>query len=222
MTSNSYLLQPGTTWVALGDSITEDPNGYCAICSSVIAKALPQVLVINAGVSGNKARDMVGRFERDVLSHDPDIVSISVGVNDVWHGYYDFELEQPIEDYDPIRGEPLEDYRNDLKWMLQQLAARKIRTVLVSPTMIGEDRNNRENQMLDTYVAAMKDLSHESDPIYCPMNESLWEALARGRILNSDLHLTTDGVHMTKIGAHAMAACLLTTLGFTPADIVSK
>jgi len=218
------LLEPGQTWALLGDSITEDPEGYASICERAVRAKFsnPGVRVVNAGVSGNKARDMVARFDRDVLSHHPHLVSISVGVNDVWHGFYDFDTDEPLAQYDPERGETLEEYRRDLKWMLQKLSEGNVRTVLVSPTMIGEDPDNRENELLASYVATMKELAEESGAIYCPMNECLWGALEKGRIINEDLRLTTDGVHMTKIGAHAMAGCLLTALGFTPAEVLSK
>ncbi len=217
------LLEPGQTWVLLGDSITEDPEGYAAICSRVVERRLNgEVNIVNAGVSGNKASDMLARFERDVLSHRPNLVSISVGVNDMWHGFYDFDKDCWLPEYDPKRGVPLEKYRDDVSQMVRTLRSQEISCLLVSPTMIGEDKNNRENTKLAGYVAAMKNLSEELDAMYCPMNECMWRAIDRGRALEQDFRLTTDGVHMNKIGAHAMAACLLATLGFSFQEVASK
>ena len=217
------LLEPGQTWVLLGDSITEDSEGYAAICKRVIERRFDgEVTIVNAGVSGNKASDMLARFERDVLSHQPDLVSISVGVNDVWHGFYDFDKDCWLPEYDPKRGVALEEYRDDVATMVRTLRSQSISCLLVSPTMIGEDKNNRENQKLASYVAAMKDISQESDAKYCPMNECMWRAVERGRAVSEDFRLTTDGVHMNKIGASAMAACLLAILGFSFEEIASK
>src|SRR5437868_14274967 len=120
---HEFLLEPGQTWVLLGDSITEDPSGYGSICSVLIQQRYPDhdLQIINAGVGGNKARDMVARFERDVLSCNPDWVSISAGVNDVWHGYYDFEGGRVLPKFDAAFGEDLEEYREDLGWMVDEL-----------------------------------------------------------------------------------------------------
>lgn len=216
MSSDTFLLKPGETWVMLGDSITQDPGGYATLCALAIRERFPgyELKFVNAGVGGNKARDMVARFERDVLAYQPDLVSISVGVNDVWHGFYDFERFTELETYDPRFGEELNEYRKDLEWMASILAERGVRTVFVSPTMIGEQRVTRENRLLANYISEMRQVAQEFNATYCPMNEAVWKYLEEARRLQPDAALTTDGVHMTREGAEAMAATLLQTLGF--------
>ena len=39
-----------------------------------------------AGIGGHKSNDMLARLERDVLSKKPQWMTLSCGVNDVWHG----------------------------------------------------------------------------------------------------------------------------------------
>jgi acyl-CoA thioesterase-1 len=214
--NDGFLLQPGQTWVFLGDSITEDPAGYVSICSRLIEDQYPEheLQVINAGVGGNKARDMVARFERDVLSFNPNWVSISVGVNDVWHGFYDFERDRELTLFDPAFGEDLDEYREDLGWMLDELETRGIGCILISPTMIGENRESRENELLSEYVAAMKALASSRGVVYCPMNESMWRGFNEAKRADPHAHLTTDGVHMNRMGAKLMAATLLGAIGF--------
>ena len=41
--------------------------------------------MINAGISGHKVPDLQGRLDRDVLSKEPTVVFIYIGINDVWH-----------------------------------------------------------------------------------------------------------------------------------------
>src|SRR5690348_8852462 len=41
--------------------------------------------VINTGISGNRIVHLAKRWQRDVLDHKPDVVSIMIGINDVWH-----------------------------------------------------------------------------------------------------------------------------------------
>jgi acyl-CoA thioesterase-1 len=161
---------------------------------------------------------MRARFERDVLSHNPEVVSISVGVNDVWHGFYDFEQNKELKSFDPRFGEDLREFREDLEWMATELSQRNVLTVFVSPTMIGEQEANRENALLAEYIVVMRKVAEEHEALYCPMNERMWEQLMCIRPANPDFALTTDGVHMTTIGAGIMAFNLLTTLGFKGED----
>jgi acyl-CoA thioesterase I len=73
----------GTTVVCFGDSLTA---GYGASSGHDYPSLLREKInlpVINAGVSGNMTRDALERLDRDVLSHNPKIVIITLGANDV-------------------------------------------------------------------------------------------------------------------------------------------
>ena len=82
-----------------GDSITDgnrgrssDPNhihghGYQYILASeILADNLGKnVTVQNRGISGNRIADLYARWIEDCLNLEPTILSILIGVNDVWH-----------------------------------------------------------------------------------------------------------------------------------------
>ena len=53
-----------------------------------------KIEVIPAGVGGNTSKDMLARLDRDVLSKKPDWMTLSCGVNDVWHGATGVPLDQ--------------------------------------------------------------------------------------------------------------------------------
>jgi lysophospholipase L1-like esterase len=42
--------------------------------------------IVNCGVNGERSDQIVARFDRDVLAHQPDVVVIIAGVNDVYQG----------------------------------------------------------------------------------------------------------------------------------------
>jgi lysophospholipase L1-like esterase len=174
----------------------------------------PGISVVNAGVSGDKASDMLARFDRDVLSRQPDLVSISVGVNDVWHGLYDFDAERPRPAFDETLGRTLPQYSQDLTAMLDQAREKKIRLLLLAPTPIGDDPSSRENTMVRDYATEMKRLALQYEASYCPMQALFWATLERGRKLDPAFNLTTDGVHMNEAGGHMMAIGVLSCLGF--------
>ena len=70
--------------VAFGDSIT---NGSIGVTPEQIwlhqlgIRLGSGYELINAGVGGNSAREAMARYEKDVLSHDPDIVFLEFGGN---------------------------------------------------------------------------------------------------------------------------------------------
>src|SRR5258708_28074530 len=79
--------------VTLGDSITQGgaaPGGYVWLMQKYLDALYPQqgIKIVNAGISGHKSTDMAARFQKDVLVPKPQLITISVGVNDVWHGFY--------------------------------------------------------------------------------------------------------------------------------------
>lgn len=80
--------------VALGSSSTagagaSTPQGsYPSQLELALRRRWPgrEFVVINAGVNGQDARDMLDRLERDVLSHKPDLVLWQFGSNGVMRG----------------------------------------------------------------------------------------------------------------------------------------
>lgn len=77
------------TVVAFGDSIVEgynQPEGWPEMLARDLNARFPDVQVINSGVSGNTAANGLARLERDVLEHNPDLVLIAFGLNDMKNG----------------------------------------------------------------------------------------------------------------------------------------
>lgn len=79
-----------------GDSITDcgrdwnnDNNlgrGYAHLVSSYLGFKEPgEHTFINKGISGNRVVDLYARIKRDIINYSPDVMSILIGVNDVWH-----------------------------------------------------------------------------------------------------------------------------------------
>jgi lysophospholipase L1-like esterase len=109
-------LKPGSVVLFQGDSITDAGRdrksdqannwtalgrGYaCLVAGGLLADhADAQLKVYNRGISGNKVPDLAGRWQEDALALEPDVLSILIGVNDIWHklsGRYD----GTVEDYE--------------------------------------------------------------------------------------------------------------------------
>ncbi len=79
-----------------GDSITDasrsretDNNpgiGYANYVSAKLGFDFPgQYEFFNRGISGNRITDLIARMKIDMINLKPDVMSILIGVNDVWH-----------------------------------------------------------------------------------------------------------------------------------------
>ncbi|MGH3371016.1 MAG: GDSL-type esterase/lipase family protein, partial [Nocardioidaceae bacterium] len=88
------FLDSRSTVVLTGDSVTDCGrrtsghglgNGYVRQLRTDLGGRAPRI--VNSGISGNRAADLVGRWQQDVLAHQPDLVSILVGINDTWRRY---------------------------------------------------------------------------------------------------------------------------------------
>jgi len=69
--------------VCFGDSLTSC-GGKGGHYSDWLAKKLPHVRVVNAGVGGDTLDQGRHRFKKDVLRHNPAVVVIAMGANDFW------------------------------------------------------------------------------------------------------------------------------------------
>lgn len=64
-------------------------SGYPFVVASELSRENPvKHEIINRGISGNKTVDLYARIKADVWNLKPDVLSILVGVNDVWHEIY--------------------------------------------------------------------------------------------------------------------------------------
>nr|WP_289768325.1 SGNH/GDSL hydrolase family protein [uncultured Acetatifactor sp.] len=79
-----------------GDSITdcgrgdyENPYatgcGYPRLLEAELMARDGDCEVMNCGISGNRVVDLLARWKKDCLNLKPDVITILIGVNDVWH-----------------------------------------------------------------------------------------------------------------------------------------
>jgi lysophospholipase L1-like esterase len=86
--SGKIAVKKGQKIVFLGDSITaagKRKGGYCQLVLSALKDQGVDTTPFFAGISGHKSNQMLARLEKDVLRHKPDWMTLSCGVNDVWH-----------------------------------------------------------------------------------------------------------------------------------------
>ena len=200
--SGGLAVKSGQSIAFLGDSITaggaRGPAGYCQLVIRGLASAGVKAKMIPAGVSGHKSNQMLARLQRDVLDKKPDWMTLSCGVNDVWHGK---------------RGVPLDEYKKNIAQIVDQAQAKGIQVMILTSTMIREDAGNPQNQQLAKYNAFLGQLAKEKGCRLADLNAHMQSSLISGPGKPHGNQLTTDGVHMNTLGNIMMATGVLRSLG---------
>ena len=196
--------------VFIGDSITdsgrrEDPEhlgtGYVRIIHDYLKVNYPtkNLEVVNRGVSGNRVTDLAARWEEDVLALNPAIVSILVGINDVWRQVDSPEIEQVY----PAQFEKI--YANLLEQVKDETNAE---IILMEPTLIQEDIFSLGNEKLIPYIEIVHSLAKKYQAVVVPTHEVFINYVKS----NNNYKLTTDGVHMNSAGNLLIAKTWLDTV----------
>ena len=185
----------------MGDSITQagaKPGGYVRLVISGLEANGIKTTAIPAGISGHKSNQMLARLEKDVLSKKPDWMTLSCGVNDVWHG---------------ANGVPLDKYKENLTKIVEQCESAGIKVMILTSTMIGEDAANPNNGKLAPYNAFLVGLAKDKKCLLADLNADMQAELAAAGADRKDKMLTRDGVHMNAAGNQMMAAGVLKSFG---------
>lgn len=200
----NILVAKGQKIAFLGDSITAagaKPNGYCQLVLDGLKKQGIQTSGVFAGVSGHKSNQMLARLDKDVLSKKPDWMTLSCGVNDVWHG---------------ARGVKLEDYKKNITTIVDQAQAAGVKVMILTSTMIKEDQNTPLNQQLLPYNAFLKELAKSKGCLFADLNTEMQETLKTfPKDAPKGKQLTGDGVHMNAYGNIMMAKGVLKAFGLS-------
>ncbi|MGG3623441.1 SGNH/GDSL hydrolase family protein [Bacillus gobiensis] len=198
------MFSVGDKVLFIGDSITEsgkfgDPegigNGYVSIINMYVKEHYEDVTILNKGIGGNRVTDLERRWERDVLQENPDWLSISIGINDVWR-----QIDNPkAEQIYPYMFEEI--YGRLLIATKRRLTNTKI--ILMEPTIIKEDINSKGNKLLLPYVEIVQSLARQHEAILVPAHRVFLKELQKEKTQK----LTSDGVHMNEAGNKLLADC---------------
>jgi len=164
--------------------------------------------LIGKGVSGDKVSNLLERYKEDVLSLNPDIVFIYIGINDVWHKY-DFGT-----------GTDILFYENGLRKIIADIKSNGARVVLCTPTVIGENKGEFTlvnkfkdietmeimNVDLDAYSDVIRKLSSELDTDLIDLRKIFMNYILENNLNNEPAGITTyDGVHLNDLGNKLIA-----------------
>jgi lysophospholipase L1-like esterase len=208
--AEEIAVKSGEKIAFLGDSITAagaaTPSGYVRLVISGLEANGVKAAAIPAGISGHKSNQMLERLQRDAISKKPDWMTLSCGVNDVWHG---------------ANGVPLDQYKQNITDIVDKAQAAGIKVVILTATMINEDAGNDNNKKLAAYNEFLRELARQKNCRLADLNADMQAAVAvpAGAPPRKGNLLTSDGVHMNPRGNQMMAAGVLRALGLNDAQL---
>lgn len=187
--------------IFFGDSITEagvKPGGYIVKVGELAAKEnkADQYEFVGAGIGGNKVYDLYLRLEDDVLSKNPDVVVIYIGVNDVWHK----QSHGTGTDYDK--------FEKFYSALIKKIQAKGAKIILATPAVVGErtDFSNELDGDLNRYSSLIRTLAERSK---LPLVDLRKAFLDYNKVNNPENKesgiLTTDRVHLNDKGNDLVA-----------------
>lgn len=195
-------VKSGDTVAFLGDSITNGgqtrPDGYVNLVLRCLALEGAYVRPIKAGIGGHKSNNMLKRLDKDVLSKKPQWMTLSCGVNDVWHK--DFGT-----------GVTLKDYKKNISKIFDKCAASNCQVVVITATMFEKSEMQQKNVDLQPYNEWLRAEAKRRGYPVADANADMWKAHAE----NPSIKLTRDGVHMLPEGDRLMARSVLKAFGIS-------
>jgi lysophospholipase L1-like esterase len=194
--------------IFFGDSITElgtKPGGYITKIREGLEKkgAAAQYELIGAGISGNKIYDLYLRLEEDVISKNPNVVVIYVGVNDVWHKTL------------LGTGTDADKFEKFYAAIIKKLQEKNIKLILCTPAVIGErtDNSNQQDGDLNLYSQIIRSLAEKYRCSLCDLRKAFLDYNLKNNATNNEKGiLTTDRVHLNEKGNQLVAELLLAEL----------
>jgi lysophospholipase L1-like esterase len=178
---NKLDLKLNDTILFIGDSITDaDRNsraykpfgfGYVHFVANHLLAKYPtfNLNIINRGISGNTIRDLEKRWQRDCIDHKPDILSILIGVNDVWRQFEEGKLSRAVF---------ADEYESTYRQLLDEIKQKcKSRIVICEPFMFCDDSSNPMFEELHCYIETVNRIASDYKAVLVPFQKLIDEQI---------------------------------------------
>jgi lysophospholipase L1-like esterase len=171
-------------------------SGYAMLAAAGLleTRASLNLKIFNKGISGNKVYQLAERWDTDCLDIKPDVLSILIGVNDIWHklnGQYNGTVEI---------------YRNDYIALLERTmtALPNVKLIICEPFAVPGVKavDNKWYPEFYDYQKAAREIAEMFNAVFIPYQTIFDEAQKSA----PGVYWTGDGVHPSLAGAQLMAS----------------
>jgi lysophospholipase L1-like esterase len=169
-------------------------GGYPLIAAAHMLRAHPDsgLRVYNRGISGNRVPDLQARWESDAIALKPDILSILIGVNDIWHKLSG-QSNGTVADYESQYNALLDGTKRALP---------SVRLVILEPfVLVTGSVDAKWFPEFDERRAVAAGVAKRAGALFVPL-QSMFTQLAKSA---PPSYWLSDGVHPTIAGHAAIA-----------------
>ena len=212
------LIHKNAKLVFMGDSITDmgraqpvgeglfDPfgRGYVAQTEAFLNARYPELnlYIINVGMSGNTSRDMVSRWQRDVIDLKPDWLSVMIGTNDVWR-----QCDLP---HMPQTHVYPDEYEQNLKSVIGQTRPTVRGLIMMTPFIIEPNKQEPMRALMDRYSAITRKVAQRYDCLLVDTQAAFDEVLQHVH----PARLAWDRIHPNQMAAAVITRAFLKAIGY--------
>jgi lysophospholipase L1-like esterase len=136
----------------------------------------------NFGISGNRTCQLFDRLYKDGLMFDPDVVSILIGINDIWHRYGSAKVATTDAQLEL-------NYRSILERIRRESHAK---IVILAPLLLDADIKPEMREDLERILPVIRKLADEFADVYIPLDKHFEDAL---KTQPEPKFYSADGVH---------------------------
>ena len=183
-------------------SLVSIGQGYpCLVASRLGADEPGKYEFVNLGISGNRIVDVYARIKCDCWNHEPDLLSVLIGVNDVWH------------EFGGKNGVEADRFYNVYKMLVTDTMNKlpNIRMILMEPFVLKaaatEGAWDAFRSETEKRADAVRRIAEECRQTFLPLQEMFDRAAERAPAS----YWLGDGVHPTPAGHQLIADAWIDT-----------
>ena len=179
-------------------------QGYVRMVDNMLAACYPhiKVRVTNSGISGNTSRDLLARFDRDVVALNPDWVSICIGINDVWR-----QFDTPAIPDGQVMPE---EYEQNMEAMIGKVKGKVKGIFILSPYIMEPNSADMMRARMNEYVEICRRMAEKHGCVFVDF-QKMYEDYCSVR---HSCFIAWDRIHPNEVGATLMAREFLNHCGF--------
>jgi lysophospholipase L1-like esterase len=176
-------LSTNDTIVFIGDSITAADRhrqayrplgfGYVHFAGNFLLARNPalNLNIANTGISGDTVLDLKDRWQRDCIAHRPNVLSILIGINDVWRRTMEPDMAESAAS--PAEFEVTYD-----QLLAQAEGQCRCRLILMEPFLFCRDREDEVFRALVPYLEVVRILAKQHEAVLVPLQREIDRQIA--------------------------------------------
>jgi lysophospholipase L1-like esterase len=170
-------------------------RSYVRVIENMLSVYYPdvRVRVTNSGISGNTSRDLLQRFDRDVVELNPNWVSICIGINDVWR-----QFDCPAM---PDSWVLPDEYEKNVEKMILSVKDKVKGIFILTPYYMEPNQVDKMRARIGEYIEICKHLANKYNCKLVDFQKMYDEYCS----IRHSSYVAWDRVHPNQVGATLMA-----------------